>query len=607
MIMLLSILDGGQPKTMPTQEEQVTQIETALRARFFPYVPKIDKPQRANWTEEQHDTDRLTRALAAYTLVSLADLDDSVAAGAVTDDDNDGGIDAVYYDRSNSRLIIVQSKFKRTGAAPSQAENLKTINGINALINRRFAEFNDHFQRRLDEIEEALDTPGVILDIALVFLGNILGPHVTNDLNALKADINTLSPRLGWDWYGLSKVHGWLIAEQTPSTVTARITLENWVHIPSPPSPRNAVYGQVSAVNLAHLVNTHGKSLFERNLRHYLGSVTVNTAIAETVQRRPGDLFYMNNGLTAVAETITQAAGTRARCNFNLTNVSIVNGAQTAGTIANAALTGDLSPDAKLLITIIEIGNNPDDIGMRITKARNHQNVVRGVDFAALDPSQERLRQEAKVSGITYHYRMSAEAKNRREDAFILEEAALALACLSFPVLTSVEIQRHRHRGRRPENAIDFAVTAKKDIGKLWDQDGPLYSLLFKTTLSGVRMCRMVYIYRFIDQILSSSERSEQTYYRRMFFRHGRYFVMSFVMHRSSDVLNKPVHTLSDEDKMLLSRQVNELSELIYTESEPLQAYKGYLSIFRNLTDSQPLADRVIARLAENDLVAVRP
>ncbi len=606
--MQLSILEGGQPKPMPpTQEEQVAQIETALRRRFFPFVPRIDKPQRAAWDDAQHDTDRLTRALAAYTLVSLADLDDAVAAGAVTDDDNDGGIDALYYDRSNSRLFLVQSKFKRTGTAPSQAENLKTINGINALINRRFPEFNDHFQRRLDEIEEALDTPGVILDVALVFLGNILGPHVINDLDALKTEINAVSPRLGWEWYGLSKVHGWLIAEQTPSTVTARITLENWVHIPSPPSPRKAVYGQVSADNLAQLVSTHGKSLFEKNLRHYLGSVTVNSAIAETVQRRPGDLFYMNNGLTAIAESITQAAGTRSRCNFNLTNVSIVNGAQTAGTIANAALTGVISPDAKLLITIIEIGNNPDDIGMRITKARNHQNVVRGVDFAALDPGQERLRQEAIVSGITYHYRTSAEAKNRRDDAFILEEAALALACLSFSVLTSAEMLQQRTLGRKPENAIDFVVAAKKDISKLWDQDGALYSWLFKPSLSGVRMCRTVYIYRFIDQILAGSERSEDAYYRRMFFRHGRYFIMSFVMHRSSEVLNKPVHFLSEDDKTALSRRTNELSELIYAESEHLQAYKGYLSIFRNLTDSQPLADRVIAKLAEIDRAAVRP
>ncbi len=66
-------------------------------------------------------------------------------------------------------------------------------------------------------------------------------------------------------------------------------------------------------------------------------------------------------------------------------------------------------------MTLIEIGNGADDIGLKITRARNHQNVVRGVDFAALDPNQERLRQELAVAGITYFYRPSAEARARNE------------------------------------------------------------------------------------------------------------------------------------------------------------------------------------------------
>jgi hypothetical protein len=51
----------------------------------------------------------------------------------------------------------------------------------------------------------------------------------------------------------------------------------------------------------------------------------------------------------------------------------------------------------------------------------------------------------------------------------------------------------------------------------------------------------------------------------------------------------------------LISQQTNELAELIYAQSEPQQGIKGYLSIFRNLTDSQPLADAVLDRLAERD------
>jgi len=168
---------------------------------------------------------------------------------------------------------------------------------------------------------------------------------------------------MAWRVAGVTVVLGWLVAEQTPTTVNAQVTLENWTCITT---PRKAIYGQFSAASLVALVEQHGKALFERNIRHYLGSYGVNTAIETSVRRAPADFFYLNNGVTAVARTITPAAGLPERCSFGFTEFSIVNGAQTAGAIANAAARGEISPDAKVLITIIEIGEGADDIGLRL-------------------------------------------------------------------------------------------------------------------------------------------------------------------------------------------------------------------------------------------------
>ena len=145
---------------MSTREEQIASIEVAFRKRFFPYVAKIVTEKRKDWPEERHDDDRLTRCLAAYTLVAEVGIDDVTAAGAVTDGSDDAGIDAIHFDRSGNRLVLVQAKFKRSGVAPAQDENLKTINGIRMLLDRRFSEFNAQLQQRRDEIEEALDTGG---------------------------------------------------------------------------------------------------------------------------------------------------------------------------------------------------------------------------------------------------------------------------------------------------------------------------------------------------------------------------------------------------------------------------------------------------------------
>jgi len=577
-----------------TIAEQIVQIEAALRSRFFQYVPRVETPDRAGWSDEQHDQNRLSRALAGYTLVGLCGIDDAQASSAITDGKDDGGIDSLYFDRAGNRLWFVQSKFKRTGASPAQDEILKTINGIKAIQNRQFDGFNQAIQNRFDEIEEALDTPGVPMEVVLSFLGDTqnLSAHVTIDLNNLLAEMNRLTERMAWRAVGRAEIHSWLMAEQAPAAVDTNVTLENWASVTA---PRKAIYGQITAASLASIVANNGTALFQRNIRHYLGNIGVNIAIERTVRRRPADFFYLNNGLTAVAESITPAAGNQDRCAFGLKNVSIVNGAQTAGAIFNAALSGDISPDAKVLITIIEIGEHEDDVGFQITRARNHQNVVRGIDFAALDPHQEELRQELALLGITYYYRPSAEARTRRDDAFTLEEAVVAIACLSFPVLSSYDVLLQG----RPDNAVDFVVTAKNEVGRLWDQDGRYYARLFGNRTSGLHMCRLVQIFRFVDLILSATERSENSYYRRMFFRHGRFFVMAFVAHASADVISRGDAVLSSDDRTLLSQRTNELAELIYAESQALQAVKGYLSIFRNLTDSQPLADSVLRRLAE--------
>jgi hypothetical protein len=48
----------------------------------------------------------------------ICEIEDAAAAGAVTDGKDDRGIDALFFDKLRNRLVLVQSKFKRTGVAP---------------------------------------------------------------------------------------------------------------------------------------------------------------------------------------------------------------------------------------------------------------------------------------------------------------------------------------------------------------------------------------------------------------------------------------------------------------------------------------------------------
>lgn len=73
---------------------------------------------------------------------------------------------------------------------------------------------------------------------------------------------------------------------------------------------------------------------------------------------------------------------------FALEGASIVNGAQTVGTILQAA---DPASPGQVFVKIISLANGPADFGKRITEAANTQNRIERRDFAALDPNQQRL------------------------------------------------------------------------------------------------------------------------------------------------------------------------------------------------------------------------
>jgi hypothetical protein len=559
---------------MPDKEALRNQIKEALKARYFPMILELPTIKDAI----QQEKNRLSRSLAAFAIEKLADAAPSQAAYAVVDGYDDNGIDSIHFDRRQNRLFVVQSKI---GDAPDMGENKKFCDGIRDLMAGRFDRFNSDFDRVRPEVEEALDTSGVIVTAYQAHLGDGLGPHAIKDLEALAGELNRFSHRFDWGDSGVSVVHQFLTSEHRTPTVDTELTLRRWHAVET---PHRSFYGQVSAVELAAIYEQHGKTLFEKNIRHYLGSKPVNLAITETLQQRPSELFYLNNGLTAICSTATLKPGhTHDECTFVVKGLSIVNGAQTVGAIDQTAKSATgISAEANLLMTVIEIGHSDDKLGPSITKARNTQNAVGGLDFAALDPNQERLRRELMLSGVTYLYRPAAQTDADRENVISIEDAVLALAALS---------------GKTP-----VVVAAKKEIGQLYDQTGSLYSLLFTDSLSGVSLARKVAIYRYVGTILQNSEQAETARSRRAaFYRHSVAFVLHILARRHQDLIAKAEKDLSDKDKEDLSRLSTEIAELIYTRAEAIFTSPfGYLSIFRTLSSSQDLSKDVMNQFASS-------
>lgn len=551
----------------PNTKAQKTQIIEVLKQDYFPMIPELER----NWTPEQHDKNRLSRSLAAFAIANLADLTPSQAAHSIINGGDDNGIDAVYFDRVNNRLWLVQAK---AGKAPDMGDNKKFCDGIRDLVHKRFQKFNSSFSRLQHDVEDALDKNGVIIVGCNIYLESSLGSHVVNDLNQLKNELNKFDSRFEWEDLNIENIYRWLTAKQENAPIEVKLTLEKWHCLEH---QRRAFYGLVNAAELAELYKQHNKLLFERNIRYYLGTQDVNEAIAQTVKKQPLELFYLNNGLTITCTKVILPLGhEQESTKFTLEGFSVVNGAQTVGSIASVFNdNGAISPDAKLLVTIIELGTISDTIGVEITKARNTQNTVRDIYFAALDPNQERLRQECMVSNIVYQYRPSAD----NQDAITIEQAAIALACFS--------------------GNAEIIVAAKKNLNLLYKDH---YSTLFSNELSGITLCRYVRIFQYLDQSFTSYAES-LTNKQKMFYRHGRLFILNILSRRYKSLINKPEVNLSQDDMTEFSNVGIELAELIYTiaESQFASDEKGYLAIFRSLTDVQQLTSKVMQELAQNN------
>jgi len=551
----------------PNTKAQKTQIIEVLKQDYFPMIPELER----NWTPEQHDKNRLSRSLAAFAIANLADLTPSQAAHSIINGGDDNGIDAVYFDRVNNRLWLVQAK---AGKAPNMGDNKKFCDGIRDLVHKRFQKFNSSFSRLQHDVEDALDRNGVKIVGCNIYLDDSLGSHVVNDLNQFKNELNKFDSRFEWEDLNIENIYRWLTAKQENAPIEVKLTLEKWHCLEH---QRRAFYGLVNAAELAELYKQHNKLLFERNIRYYLGTQDVNEAIAQTVKKQPLELFYLNNGLTITCTKVILPLGhEQESTKFTLEGFSVVNGSQTVGSIASVFNdNGAISPDAKLLVTIIELGTISDTIGVEITKARNTQNTVRDIYFAALDPNQERLRQECMVSNIVYQYRPSAD----NQDAITIEQAAIALAFFS--------------------GNTEIIVVAKKEPSQLYKRYS---STLFNNNLSGITLCRYVRIFEYLDQSLISYAES-LTNKQKMFYRHGKFFILDILSRRYQSLINKPEVNLSQDDLTEFSRIGADLAELIYTlaESQFASDEKGYLAIFRSLTDVQQLTSKVMQELAQNN------
>lgn len=487
---------------------QLNQIRTRILEK---YEAKIDVSDALD-----RDAALRTRGLAAWVIEELSGCTEDEAADSVVDGFQDNGLDAIHVDEPNGVVYLVQSKWDLSGKGSTSVGDIhKFIQGFKDLVNLEFDRFNQKVRKKQDALEDALSNPNVTFMLVLAHSGTSqLSAEGKIVVDSLLADVNDPIDTAAFESLTQAELHAFLRRGVRGKQPDLRVTLHEWGHTQDPYA---AYYGQVDASTIAEWFATYRSSLFDKNLREFLGrSSEVNSSLLETLRTSPERFWYLNNGVTVLCERVSKAAAgsTMKRSGtFEFTGVSVVNGAQTVGCIGEAALEDPaMVADVRVMVRFISLENCPPDFASEVTRGTNTQNRVERRDFVALDREQTRLRDDLAIDGVTYAIK-SGEATPATATGCTVVEATVALACA--------------------QTTPEMTVQAKREIGRLWVGaesvlQTSLYRKMFNSGTTGQEVWRAVRTLREIDRQLAL-EQSKRSGRERQIGVHGNRIIAHLV------------------------------------------------------------------------------
>ena len=549
---------------MSLNDAQRGLLETILRANLVPHLPSLLQPK----DQQQDATKNLSRALPAFAISALCDVEPKEAAEAIVDDYDDFGVDGIYYHAPSETLYIVQGKLK-AGAMFRQDEANAFAQGIRKLIAQDFSDFNNHVLNRQVAIEDAIENCSRI-EVVVVHIGAGLSHHADLALRQLLDDASHGEERFApaVTNFDAARIVAQLQQGQAYPRVDATVVLQ----APGCRSEVRKTYiGFIAVSYLVKLHQIHGKALYAKNIRQHLGQNTdANTAIRNTLGTTPEQFEHLNNGVTILADRIEPKENRKAGKRLRLTGMSIINGAQTVASSASfVAANPTASISAAFVHATVIQADQDAEFSKSVTKARNLQNPVSAQNFAALDDQQERLRRELAVLG--YHYVYKPEGLDGAADPkrIRIEEAAQALAML------------------QPDPR--FPVYLKKEPGQILLVDGAPYKALFTVDLTAYRLVNAVLLSRFLQRRMVMEAAAKGAGYEKLTYKHGS-FSLGFVLAKR---LEKVLSGAAIIDQAKLSTQLSvpfdEARQSLWDEVSKRTAYKGPLALLRTLGDAVPI------------------
>ena len=168
----------------------------------------------------------------------------------------------------------------------------------------------------------------------------------------------------------------------------------------------NSVILTVTGDWLRTIYYKYQESLFSANYRGFLGldKKNINSGIKNTAEKAPENFWVYNNGITILTERLDVKND-----NVMLRGISIINGAQTTGSIGSLDLSIDLR-NVQILTRIIEC--NDQEVVDNIVKYNNTQNQITSWDKFGNDAYQQEIEKQFAEFHHVYSSKRGFENRN---------------------------------------------------------------------------------------------------------------------------------------------------------------------------------------------------
>lgn len=249
---------------------------------------------------------------------------------------------------------------------------------------------------------------------------------------------------------------------------------------------------------LAEIYDRWGARLLEANVRSFLQArAKTNKGIQKTIRDEAELFFPYNNGLSATADEVSCARTDSGLAITSISNLQIVNGAQTTGSIHAARKLAPAQLDqvfVQMKLTVVP-SERSEDVVPKISEFANTQNKVNAADFFSNHPFHIRMEQFSRNIIFTaregdrhdskwFYERSRGQFLNARSRLTTAQRKRFDLEYPKLQLFNKTDLAKFEHSAIGQPHTVstgaqkNFAEFAKS-IGSAWEKSDARYDELW--------------------------------------------------------------------------------------------------------------------------------